>query len=310
MSAEDADAAELAALLHSVATEVDDDAERTCILNDGRRLQTGLKRDGTRALAKSWGVAQKNHGKNKSADDIRREVAEKIKSAARRLLHNIRAAELTEPAAASVTTERVVSTLENMRAAELTEPAVATVTAERALCAEPLDGEPQSHTTSRTGKRPRTPERKVADEETRVRAADAILAPLCAASVLKAREYLDTLPPGGAVDNLRALLRQWRAVGAVRGAHPQRGHLRQVASKFGIPLARKQDADAKKASSVIAEAFKTRVSLLRVWRPMALSAVALRDSGAGEPAVDADAAAQSSGHLESAAGSQSVRARV
>ena len=58
-------------------------AEHARIRNAERQLASANKAE-VRALAKSWGVPQKVAGDNRSVPDMRRDIKEKIKEAARR----------------------------------------------------------------------------------------------------------------------------------------------------------------------------------------------------------------------------------
>ena len=66
-------------------------------------------------------------------------------------------------------------------------------------------------------------------------------------------------------DELRDILLPWRAGASVRGR--QRVHCRKVAAQFGIPQPGNTKDVRPRILHDIAEAFKARVSALRLWCP-------------------------------------------
>ena len=130
------------------------------------------------------------------------------------------------------------------------------------------------------------------------------LAPLQTRPVLKAVDYLETLPAQRHVDQLRHVLLQWRAADAVVNSHAQRSQLRQVAAELGIPLPRGVLNDCSKVSHTIAEFFTARVSALRTF--VVSSAAAMSGDIAATAAVAAQAAARGSGAGDSGVGSYAV----
>ena len=60
--------------------------QRDRVVDACRQLMSGVNKDGIRALAKRWGVAQKQSGKNRPTQDMRSEIEQKIREEARHLL--------------------------------------------------------------------------------------------------------------------------------------------------------------------------------------------------------------------------------
>ena len=134
-----------------------------------------------------------------------------------------------------------------------------------------------------------------------------VLAPLQTGPVLKAEEYLQTLPAQRGVDQLRYVLQQWRAAGTLADKHAQLNQLRRVAAELGVPLSRGVSNDSGTVSRAIADGFTDRVSALRTFVESSAGAtpgrmaataivaaqVATRGSGAGELAGGREALAES-----------------
>ena len=153
---------------------------------------------------------------------------------------------------------------------------------QRAAAADCMPGHSE---TVRQSKKPRKSEGLASDTnvpETR----DDISLSLQAAPVVEAIRFLDTLPAGERVDELRDLLSQWRAGATVRGR--KRAYIRQVAMQFGIPLPGNSHTVAQQMLRVISETFTARVSALRFWRPgTGSSASAAGAAGGSSPGTTA-----------------------
>ena len=100
-----------------------------------------------------------------------------------------------------------------------------------------------------------------------------VLPPLQTGPVLKAVWGLETLPAQHGVDQLRHVLQQWRAAGALVDKDAQRNQLRQVAAELGVPLRRGVQHDSGDVSRAIADGFTARVSALRTFVVSSASAV-------------------------------------
>ena len=137
------------------------------------------------------------------------------------------------------------------------------------------------------------------------------------AEVREACAYLETLPADAGVDELRNLLKLWRAVHEQTTVDGQRKNLLQLARSFNINVPRKDHSTPYLVSGKISEAFVERVSALRAWEAVrnrggSSSASAAPvfpgpprggDSDAAELAGGGEGGAANSGQAELATGS-------
>ena len=291
----------LAALLDALRAQVAESSERDMVLDAGSQLAGSMNQNAVRALAGKWNVRQKVDGNNRTTTDIRREVEENVNKVAKRLLQIKEGAVLPEPAAEATA---VLPEPAAEAAAVLPEPAAEAVAVppEPAALEEPVVRErsrackrarsvarmvAESGTTAavheaaggemavdeekrESKERRRRLSRQAqssaeADEGGNVRVPTDVLAPLQTGPVLKAVEYLETLPAQHGVDQLREVLQQWRSAGIVMDKQAQRSQLRQVAAELGVSVSRAMADDPRKVSHAIADGLIARVSALRMF---------------------------------------------
>ena len=148
---------------------------------------------------------------------------------------------------------------------------------QRAAAADCMPGQSEI---ARQSKKPRISEGFARDTNV-PEAQDDISLSLQATPVVEAIRLLDTLPAGERVDELRALLSQWRGGATVRGK--KRTYIRKVAAQFGIPLPGNTHTVSQQMLRAISEAFTARVSALRFWRPGTGSSASAAGAAGGFP---------------------------
>ena len=109
----------LSYLLDTIRAHVAVSSERDKVLDAGRQLAGRMNQNAVRALAGTWDVRQKVGGRNRGTPDILREIEEKVRNGAKRLLQ-METAVVPEPAAEDAA---VLPELRAEAAAVLPEPA-------------------------------------------------------------------------------------------------------------------------------------------------------------------------------------------